>query len=72
MKTQLQSSCEIFNHIASWMKNHDNATLITISPCFASLGSNPTILIITKPNIRIINVLEVGVLQSGSNQTQRW
>jgi hypothetical protein len=34
--------------------------LITIAPCFASLGSNPTISIITKPNICIINVPKGG------------
>ncbi len=59
-KPKARVATEIFNHIASRMKNHDNATLITIAPCFASLGSNPTISIITKPNICIINVPKGG------------
>lgn len=60
MRTQLQSSYEIFNHIAIQMKNSDNVTPIIISPCLASLGSSPMISIIAKPKILNINVLGGG------------
>jgi hypothetical protein len=42
------------------MKNPNSATPIAISPCLASLGSNPMILITIKPKLHITNVLGGG------------
>ncbi len=42
------------------MKNLNSATPIAISPCLASLGSNPMILITIKPKLHIANVLGGG------------
>lgn len=60
MRSQFQSSCDIFNHIVVQMKNLNSATLTTISPCLASLRLNRTISITAKPKICIINVLGGG------------
>jgi len=48
--------CKNFSHIVARMENLDNVTPIVISPCFPSLGSNPTILIVEKLELCITNV----------------